>query len=497
MSVAEYEKGWFSKPTPAAQRDRAFTVLSPRFCIAEQHGNQKPKYRVFGDLTKSHVSLTVGESDTYCPQDLDTFMVLARLQHKYGATNLRMWSLGFSNAYKTIGMNEESKDASHICLLNPKNKRLYNVCVLVQPFGSRRSPANWGRVVTFLQFAAEEILHVSTGAFVDDVFCSESHRLEMSGFWAFKQLCGLIGFPASKKKDQPPSTGMVLLGADASLRETHIQSQVRGGRLGRLNEYIPLAIESDSLTPASAIKLRGELGFYPSLLEGKLGRGMMGPLIKRQYSSRGGRLSPEPRRNLAWWYSALGKLAPRTAPFEQLRPVGAHTDAQGRGRVSAVYYGNRRAAAHAHLLERLSAMAVDAEGESPIFLYELCAAILLVYIANGWMGATPRTRVLCVDNQAAVAARIKGISPPDLAGSLVNLFWNVAARGNTRWRVEYVDAKSSSSDSPSRQCKLPTEAVRFEAQGQIPTEFRDAFSSSESLRREAAVFTKRSSEIKI
>ena len=29
MSVAEYEKGWLSKPTSAAQHDRAFTVLSP------------------------------------------------------------------------------------------------------------------------------------------------------------------------------------------------------------------------------------------------------------------------------------------------------------------------------------------------------------------------------------------------------------------------------------------------------------------------------------
>ena len=29
MSVAEYEKGWLSKPTPVTQRDRSFTVLSP------------------------------------------------------------------------------------------------------------------------------------------------------------------------------------------------------------------------------------------------------------------------------------------------------------------------------------------------------------------------------------------------------------------------------------------------------------------------------------
>ena len=43
----------------------------------------------------------------------------------------------------------------------------------------------------------------------------------MSGLWAFKQLCEIIGFPTSAKKDQPPSTQMVLLGADVSLHDTH------------------------------------------------------------------------------------------------------------------------------------------------------------------------------------------------------------------------------------------------------------------------------------
>ena len=78
-----------------------------------------------------------------------------------------------------------------------------------------------GRAVTFLQFVAGEMLQFTTGAFVDDVFCIESHRLAMSGFSAFKQLREINGFPTSAKKDQPPSTQMVLLGADVSLHDTH------------------------------------------------------------------------------------------------------------------------------------------------------------------------------------------------------------------------------------------------------------------------------------
>ena len=184
----------------------------------------------------------------------------------------------------------------------------------------------------------------------------------------------------------------------------------------------------------------------------------------------------------------MGNLAPRTGPFEQLRPVGAHTDAQGYGLVAAVSYGGSRNLTHFHLPEWFCAMAEPAEGESPIFLYELCAAILMVYIANEWADTTPRTCVLRVDNQAAATALIKGSSPSSIAGALVSLFWNVAARGNTRWWIEYLNAKSNSADYPSRQCDKPTETICGTARGRSPAEFRDAFTSRGNLSREATVF---------
>ena len=89
---------------------------------------------------------------------------------------------------------------------------------------------------------------------------------------------------------------------------------MRGDRENRLKSQISLAIRTNCLTPADAIKLRGELGLYSSLLAEKLGRRTMGPLIRRQYRKRGFRLSRELRRNLLWRYSALGNLEPRTSP---------------------------------------------------------------------------------------------------------------------------------------------------------------------------------------
>ena len=204
----------------------------------------------------------------------------------------------------------------------------------------------------------------------------------MSSFWAFKQLFEIIGFPTSAKNDQPPSTKMVLLGADVSVHDTHVRAEIRTGRKDKLKAHISHVLQSNCLTPAAASKLRGKIGFYSSLLAGKLGRGMMVPLISRQYKQRETSLNPALTRCLVWWHSALGNLSPRTAPFDQLKPIGARKDAQGYGHIAAVYFGRSRVTSRLHLPQWLCELALEAEGESPIFIYEICAAILMVYIAN-------------------------------------------------------------------------------------------------------------------
>ena len=93
-------------------------------------------------------------------------------------------------------------------------------------------------------------------------------------------------------------------------------------------------------------------------------------------------------------------------------------------------------------------MTLKTEGDSPIFTYELCAAILKGCIANRRRGETARTCVLCFDSKAAVSALVKGSSPSDLSGVLVTLFWNVASRGTTRRWVGYADTRPNYADFP-------------------------------------------------
>ena len=139
--------------------------------------------------------------------------------------------------------------------------------------------------MTFLQFLARSLLSLVVGAYVDDVFCSGSSFLAKSGFWASKRLCPLLGFNTSDRKDQIPAARMHLLGAEVTLLKNAVRARATDERAGKLRGRGAQALQSNYMTPADASKLRGRLGFYTSLLMGRLGRGMMGPLIRRQYGS--------------------------------------------------------------------------------------------------------------------------------------------------------------------------------------------------------------------
>ena len=212
---------------------------------------------------------------------------------------------------------------------------------------------------------------------------------------------------------------------------------------------------------------------------------MMGPLIARQYRQRGHTLTAELTRNLMWRYIALGNLPPRVTPFVSQSPVGAHTDAQGHGHIAAVYKNRHTNTASLHLPPWFTDLVSTTPGESPIFTYELCAAILMVCISLDWPTNSHRTCVLCVDNQAAVAALVKGSSTSPIGTMLATLCWTLAARGTAMWRIDYVRAESNHADRPSRECDAPHGSTCSRSFGHCRPTFYRAFKSWEAFRKEA------------
>ena len=450
--MEEFHKGWLSEPVPVTDRDKGHTVLSPRLCIPEKHGLQQLKYRLIDDLTKSLVNGAVETTETYCPQELDSFVALSRLRTRHGSHQLRDWSLDFSRAYKTISLRPDSSEAAYICFINPGENRPYKSKILAQPPGSRRAPANWGRVVTFIQFLAFRLLQLAVGDFADDVYCTESARLARSGFWPFRKKSRLLGFNTSAKKGQEPAGSITLLGAVVFLSSTAICARASEQRITKLRGHIAQALQLNNLASDSASNLRGRLGFYTSLLMGKLGRCMMSPLIARQYHSRAVKLTRTLRRCLVRRYSAVEALPPRVTPYVLLPPFGAHSDAQGLGRVACRVHLGITSTCHTRLPPWFVKLATEADGESSIYLFEICAAILTVAVVSASHSGSSRSCVLCIDNKAALAALAKGPTPSELGAVLVGVFWALAARSSAHWRMEYVHADSNDADCPTRIC---------------------------------------------
>ena len=204
--------------------------------------------------------------------------------------------------------------------------------------------------------------------------------------------------------------------------------------------HIAHALQLNCLTDDSASKLRGGLGFYNSLLMGKLGRGILGPLIDRQYRSRTASLTSTLRRSPLWRYNAFGSLPLRTTPFVLQQPFGAHSDTQGLGRIGRRVIFDRVFDSHTYLPSWFVCMARTDGRESPIYLFEICAEILTARVVIELALTVTRSCVLCIDNHAPLAALVKGKTSAELGSVPVGVFWTVASRSPVRWWLEYARA---------------------------------------------------------
>ena len=284
---------------------------------------------------------------------------------------------------------------------------------------------------------------------------------------------------------------MHLLGSEVTLLKNAVRTRATDERAHKLRGHIAHALQTNHLTPAAASILRGRLGFYTSLLMGRLGRGMMGPLVRRQYGSNAQLLTPDLKRNLLWRYNAIGKLPPpRPIPLTLFSPMGAYSDAQGHGHIASRALLPLDVSISTHLPKWFIEMAFAADAESPIYLFELDATVLTACLAAYRSDGNRRTCVLGIYNKAAPDAIIKGSSSSTLGTVLVNLFWRVAARFPAVWWFEYVNTKSNAADHPPRVCDTPLGVECTRWSGEIPPEFSRIFSSWGVLRRESTLTCK-------
>ena len=235
-------------------------------------------------------------------------------------------------------------------------------------------------------------------------------------------MCSLLAFNTSGRKGQHHSAMMHLLGTDVAFLKNAIRTRSADERARKLRGHVAPALYTNCLTPDAASKLRGRLGFSTSLLIRKLGRGMMGQLIRRQYGANAYFPPSELTRNLLWWRNAIGALRPRSIPLTLFTPMGARSDAQGPGHIATRSLLQPDVSVSTNLPQRFVEMLFSAEEESPIYLSELSATFLTACIVDFRSDGHPRTCVFRIDNKATVDALIKGSSSSALCAIMVTSF---------------------------------------------------------------------------
>lgn len=95
-------------------------------------------------------------------------------------------------------------------------------------------------------------------------------------------------------------------------------------------------------------------------------------------------------------------------------------------------------------------MAHEADGDSAIYLFEICDAILTACAVRDPNTTVSRSCGLCIENQAALAALVKGANSSEFGAVLVGVSWGLDSLFPFQRRRKYASTKSNDPDEPSR-----------------------------------------------
>ena len=167
--ASDVAAGWVTDPTDLDDVLAKTTPLTPRYAIYEQHGNHSSKVRLLDDFLASAVDVIAETDDSKVPGNLGVFVVISPY-YKLLASGRKLIcaTSDLAHAYNRVPIQEGRKEFATI-LLAPPDGRLEVATLRTQPFGSRRSPANWVRVTMFVKWVTAAMFRVVSGVYVGDI----------------------------------------------------------------------------------------------------------------------------------------------------------------------------------------------------------------------------------------------------------------------------------------------------------------------------------------
>ena len=219
-------------------------------------------------------------------------------------------------------------------------------------------------------------------------------------------------------------------------------------RKRELIERLEEILTKGSLTPKEAESLRGRVQWYESYLFGRIANLAVHRIGKRALSnlaSRDTKLDEELKSALSFLKERVSHGLPLLIFTD-----GAFESDKDSGSVGGILFDESGVPLRffAEVIPDLLLKALKEEAENPIYLIELLAAYLAIFL---WGGLRPARYVVSyIDNEASRLALIKAYSSTELGNVIVQMF--VRLEDSCQWKVWFgrVGSHSNPSDAPSR-----------------------------------------------
>ena len=270
----------------------------------------------------------------------------------------------------------------------------------------------------------------------------------------------LLGLELDPEKGEIPAREIELVGAFISCTPGATTASLPEAKRDAMVTDLEQIRASDTIGTAEAAKIRGELGYFRTLMFGRAGRAMLHPFTERQYNARShsrSTMSPSLKEVTPWWIDRLNAPDLRHVSTVKQKPVLVYADASGDGQISAIaIVGGVRHAAHTHSPGRF------VRSGASILELELLAELLGLMIACEV--APGRPALLCCDKSGAAAAVIRGSRHTAIGRIIASVFWAVASTRRCPVWVEGVASGLNPEDGPS---SVPTHPLERRFLGEI------------------------------
>ena len=375
------------------------------------------------------------------------------LRHSFGASiELAGFTADFKAAYRQIALCPSQYKFQGVAWWDCARQEVMVGLLTALAFGSRRAPANWGRLVLRLVDIARFHLNLLVLDYVDDVNGVEPAFSAESARKAWIELIDLLGLKLDlDKTSRVAAPEFDSLGVHFTLNDPQGVVEILPSRAASLQADIRLLLEADSLCPGQAARLRGKLGFAVVAAFGRFGRAQMSAIKRRQYAppSKDFKLTKVLRAQLRWWLQRLSCLPPRSIPrHPATKFLVAYSDGEGSGQIAVCLTHIDRA----HT--------------------EFCCTAVPHNVLNRWKGSQHIHRIealgpaICfltwprsvsgqlllffIDNQSAQGSMIGGWSNETVLNDITALSWALAADLHCFVFFEYVESAANIIDGASR-----------------------------------------------